>query len=389
MRRRPCPVCRSDSPIPAAFVGMAKTSGCDLSHETGSCQKCSMAYAFMAPSEEDLSTHYKSLSKYSGPSGGMTVSGLDLARFEWLSAIVSDLSPKGLLLDVGCGSGGLLRRLSSPPIPGLSLAGTDPSEHLGLVDAGSATLSTGFGVSSWKGGRPSAIVMAATLEHMEDPVAELRLAREALLDGGFLVVEVPDISFPGSSGPFEPFGEFSGEHLQFFTGDTLSMALAVAGFETRRLFKSPWPDGSASVCAVATPSARPVFTARPTEDAIVAYSRKSLALFSGSVELAADFLSDGKPWTLRCAGALAAKTVHALSLLGIPEPSIVIDSNPNLAGTFLGQAPVMPPGTTPVGKAVLASFRADRAIFDEWQKSHPQTPMLRPFSRQFLFGENA
>ncbi len=111
---------------------------------------------------------------------------LGTAPLERLAAL-----PAGRLLDVGCGRGDLgawfVRR-------GWVVVGVEPSQDACAVassrgvDARAGTLAD----VALEAGAFDAVVFRQSLEHVTDPVGDLRRAREALGDGGVVIVSVPN-----------------------------------------------------------------------------------------------------------------------------------------------------------------------------------------------------
>jgi SAM-dependent methyltransferase len=99
--------------------------------------------------------------------------------------------PGGRLLDVGCGRGDLGAWLIGR---GWSAVGVEPSAQACAVarsrgvDARSGTLAQ----VRLRPGAFDAVVFRQSLEHVSDPLADLRRARAALREGGALIVSVPN-----------------------------------------------------------------------------------------------------------------------------------------------------------------------------------------------------
>lgn len=138
--------------------------------------------------------------------------------------------PAGRLLDVGCGRGdlgaGFVRR-------GWSVVGIEPSEQ-------ACAAARSRGVHAHPGtladvhldrAKYDAVVFRHSLEHVSDPVGDLRRARELLRDGGVAIVTVPNFGcwqsrrFEGCWFPLD-----LPRHRSHFNAGALRAVLARAGF---------------------------------------------------------------------------------------------------------------------------------------------------------------
>lgn len=143
----------------------------------------------------------------------------------------------GVLLDVGCGSGGFLRELRRDPR--WRGVGVDISAHALAVAAGQ-------GVPVWRGdldaarGPFDAATLWDVLEHVPDPLKTLRALRGLIRPGGALVLSTPN----GPSLQAALWGAWWAgwdppRHLHLFTPATLDRALAAAGFTPGRRLALP------------------------------------------------------------------------------------------------------------------------------------------------------
>jgi len=154
------------------------------------------------------------------------------AEFRRRLRVVQAAGGHGMLLDVGCASGALLREAERA---GFTASGIEPSAEMAEL----AAARTGCPVRA--GSIEAALVAAArydvitlfdVLEHLVDPVPVLRKLQLGLMPGGLLAVTVPDFGglWARVSGPRWPFVT-PWEHLLYFTRRTLRAALCTAGFQ--------------------------------------------------------------------------------------------------------------------------------------------------------------
>jgi len=158
-------------------------------------------------------------------------------------ADVLQLLPAGArrVLDVGCSNGevGLdLKLRGSVAVTGVEL---DPdmaaaaSTRLDKVFCGTAEAF--FDDQAYVTDRYDAIIMADVLKHMPDPWRVLRVARERLTDGGFILISLPNVRhfdtivnlvFRGVW-PYRDRGIHDRTHLRFFTWINITQLLHGAG----------------------------------------------------------------------------------------------------------------------------------------------------------------
>lgn len=139
---------------------------------------------------------------------------------------------QGRLLDFGCGSGSFLRRMQQQ---GWQVAGLDlsPQAVRNACQQGLRVLLGSLPHPELAPASFDTITMWHSLEHVHEPLAVLRAARQLLVSGGRLVVSVPNLD----SLAFRWFGRhwFGLElprHLTHFTPWTLRLMLYRAGFKT-------------------------------------------------------------------------------------------------------------------------------------------------------------
>lgn len=150
-----------------------------------------------------------------------------------LEAIEKFVPTRGRLLDVGCALGFFMEAATRR---GWLVAGVDISEHatsyardeLGL-DARTGTLQS----LPFESGAYDVVTAWDVIEHVTDPVGELRAMRRLLRAGGLLVLSTPDIGSRLAKLTKSRWMGFklAEEHLVYFDRDTVEKALAHAGFE--------------------------------------------------------------------------------------------------------------------------------------------------------------
>ena len=217
---------------------MAVCAGHDFSSPILGCDSCGCAYAGKSLSPADLSRYYSALSKYDTIRSLGDISSMDRERARMAADFVMpglDLSAR--LLDVGCSTGMFLRTLRDR---GLRHAtGIDPA-----ADAPEAARKL-FGISVVQAqaetyrdyGSHDLICLMAVLEHVLQPAALVQEIGRQMRQGAALLIEVPDAGAfdrPEDSGPFEPFGEFSNEHINFLSIGDIGHIAHAAGLTVVR-----------------------------------------------------------------------------------------------------------------------------------------------------------
>ena len=241
------------------------------------CARCGLIRTDPAPTEEALRDYYQAYAEHMAAAGRAVMSDAEtLARAQTDVADLERFHRPGRLLDIGCGGGHLLRAAAQR---GWQVFGTEMGEaviaalrrefgceHIQPADAGMRDLpgvpaeaangrrvgescSGGAAVAAanavgptWAGGTPApplpaafrsfdAIVLRHVLEHLRDPGAMLRRARELLVPGGVLLCEVPDVNALRIRLRHRPLmGQL---HLWHFGARSLRAFLGHCGFEVR------------------------------------------------------------------------------------------------------------------------------------------------------------
>jgi 2-polyprenyl-3-methyl-5-hydroxy-6-metoxy-1,4-benzoquinol methylase len=210
------------------------------------CVDCGHGYVWPVPSTDFLSSIYRDDDYYQGgrDSIGFTdYASLEPARRRMFSRHLARIESEtrvGRVLDVGCANGDFLKVARSR---GWQVLGADPSVARAQVEAaGIQLVGTTVQDADVEEGSLDAITFWDVLEHVTDPVADLTRARKLLKPQGVLALTVPDSSntLARVSGR-RWFGyKTAGEHLQFFTGESLAKAFAKAGLTLRVRHATAW-----------------------------------------------------------------------------------------------------------------------------------------------------
>jgi SAM-dependent methyltransferase len=145
-----------------------------------------------------------------------------------LRSLLGDSHAGERVLDLGCGTGGILRDL----MPDCRCYGMDRSE-LGLRicrDRGSTSLTRGdLREIPFRSGSFDTVLMMDVIEHLDDDEGFLRRAAELLADGGRIVVSAPAFQWLWSQHD-ETF-----QHRRRYTARSLARVIRRAGLVPERL----------------------------------------------------------------------------------------------------------------------------------------------------------
>ena len=229
------------------------------------CTKCGLARLSPQPEGEELSAYYPK--HYWFEPDGSLAGWLEeryrrLLLRDHLRFIVQALRTSGAagaVLDVGCGGGLLLALLRDR---GFRVLGLDASEEA----AGVAWKRNGVPVfvgdlahAPLRNGTSAVVSMYHVVEHLPDPEAYLRAARELLVPNGRLIVQVPNIR----SWQFHILGSrWNGadvpRHLHNFRPKDLRRLLESCGFAIVREKHFSWRDNPAGLATSLAPRLEPV-----------------------------------------------------------------------------------------------------------------------------------
>jgi SAM-dependent methyltransferase len=228
----PCPICESDAALRRLTT--------DRERNIVVCRSCDLAFVSPQPDESYLSAIYQeSYFSRGEPGTGYQDYG---ALSELLTRIavknmatISELRPtRGRLLDVGCATGEFLGVANSE---GWAAYGVElsPDGRRACVEKGLSVVGDRL-VDLPTEPAYDVVTYWDVLEHVTNPVAELRAAHARLAPGGLFATTMPNFGSLRSRLQRGRWWAFysSREHLFFFSRRSLTAALDKAGFQVVR-----------------------------------------------------------------------------------------------------------------------------------------------------------
>ncbi|OGW29176.1 MAG: hypothetical protein A2X59_08165 [Nitrospirae bacterium GWC2_42_7] len=149
---------------------------------------------------------------------------------------------KGTLLDVGCGNGSFILGIHNDWLLDGKIKGVGTDIDSAAVDEAKnneidASIADS-GTLPYQDRSFDIITMKHSLEHMHNPLKTLREAWRVTKDGGYIIIEVPNIE---SLGPRLFRDKWSAidapRHLYHFNPATLSLLVSKAGFDIEDIYK--------------------------------------------------------------------------------------------------------------------------------------------------------
>lgn len=370
---RSCPVCGSEiheilyEQRFAEFAAGSITDG----YYVVACRKCGMCFASGLPDPDRFSLYYDESSKYDLSAEGAELSRFEAGRYteeaQFIAAHVADRARP--VLDVGTATGGLLAALRDAGFT--SVHGVEPSEGAARVARelhGLDVIAGEIQAAKVWGPGFSVVSLVAVLEHLVDPRGTLRDAGELLAPEGMLYLVVPDAA-RFADYLDAPYQQFSVEHINYFTRDSLANLIASAGFgvSVERAFVVEQSD-DANGPAIEMLCRRTDRDFEPAPDSNGVHELRRYITWSAEKESAviakiselADEQSRIYVW------GTGTNALHLLASSRLAECNIAafLDSNPHYTGKRLAGRTVLAPGDVKVLDApiIVASAVSQTAI---------------------------
>lgn len=214
------------------------------------CDDCDYGSLMPRPTPSELASFYQVDDYYTHQApqhgrAGRTLADRLLTRLAWSIDRRRDVElqasglerygirPPGALCDIGCGNGGLLRRMATA---GFTVVGVEP-------DADACRAATAGGMRVVRGSaedlppeiataRFDAVTMMHVLEHALDPLAAVENAARLLAPGGVFLVETPNNGCSGARAAGTHWRWLDvPRHVNFFTVRSLAAVCERAGLE--------------------------------------------------------------------------------------------------------------------------------------------------------------
>ncbi len=232
---RPCPVCCSDIKKLLYRQRFSCLSEGSLlkGYDVVVCMDCGFGFADRIPGQKAFAYYYRNMSKYDYQERGGRESMRDEKRFEETAALIRHFLPdqNAVIIDIGCSTGGLLFKIKQLGFP--NVIGIDPSPLSALSAKalyGIHVLNASFDELSVLTQPADFVILVGVLEHLRDLNEAVEEICKILADYGQLYIEVPDVSFFANV-PDAPFQQFSLEHINFFSVQSLTNLMERKGFK--------------------------------------------------------------------------------------------------------------------------------------------------------------
>lgn len=348
-----------------------------------------MVYANPAPDPVAMDHYYATELEFRSESVSGSTESVPLPwevdRLTGVADLIADVIPyrQARVLDIGCGNATLLAQLRARGFH--ETVGIDPSRA--AIEAGRRLqLDTRQGTLANLPpdlGMFDLVILSHVLEHLSDPDEALSRCLALLRPNGVVYVEVPDAS-RFSDFVQLPFIEFNTEHVNYFSGASLSRLAARRGLECIRLDQKvfslqpgiDYPGVSGFFRA-----ARPKLGGARDDDlpeAVRSYVRASTELvgwIDRNLEIA---LAGAREVAVRALGNVAW-TLLAVTHLAELQVVAYLDGSPSKKRLTIAGCAVLDPGTpmradVPV---VVLSLQHEESIVREINASDPERRIVR------------
>lgn len=359
---------------------MATVDGRDLSYRVCRCTRCGFNYAADLARPATYEAYYRELSKYDVPRMGNFPSPLEEYRaLATLNLCRPHIPADAAIADIGCGRGALLHFFHS--------AGYQQVYGLDPAPASAASLGIGPVLQGTIGDAPQKlpfdkldlICLTGVLEHLPELHQDMARLTEALAPQTRVLIEVPALERFACTA-MEPFGEFSLEHLQYFSRDALVGLMTSIGYAPLAIEIVALQGACDSLFGLFARSDSVLPEEGASSESGGALERYIEASQNSMDAVLASLAAAPANFALYGAGSHSARLIPMLDGLGLlSRIRCIVDGNENLQGKKLGAFTVQAPDVLdaePELPVLISSFNAQGAIARALSARHPQRPLL-------------
>lgn len=354
---------------------LAKIDDLLMGYSVAHCKQCGFNFADKLPSVSVYEKYYASLSKYDVVLPKNSISAIDKYRAEQaVNFVKSHIHLSDLIVDIGCGSGTLLKQFQEQNFS--YIRGVDPAPNAPVLARATHGLDC-VETATLQQAVPNVVEQAdlvclmGVLEHLPALREDIKSIAAALNEHAKVLVEVPAAeSFMNED--FEPFGEFSIEHIQYFTMQSLVTLFSKSGMNVVDTSIMKLEHGT-------TDSLMCLFEKNTKKDKTLQYehdnkhyqldnyineSRSKLRGVLDKIKRSAT-----RPLIIFGAGSHTARLIPYLMESNIDERVVgVVDNNINLQGKIIERWLVTSPqdliSQHPDALLIISSFRSQHSLND-------------------------
>ena len=366
---RRCPICgghQRDLLFQQRFSVLSAGSLMD-GYDVVICKDCGFCFADYLPNQSSFDIYYREMSKYEHQDRSGQPSEFETNQFPVLAQFIQDHIPdlQSRIFEIGCANGGLLNALKQKGYQ--YVLGVDPSplcaqnaKQLYQIKVLTNSLSD----INMEIGPFDFIILVAVLEHIKDLAEALTKIYDLLSPNGKLYIEVPDVT-QFTSSLDAPFQEFSIEHINFFSPESLTNLMGINGFSAEFSSQTAYEQtdthtGYAIRMVFQKNKGDEQYSLKPdriTRSSVIKYITSSHEV-ENRIHKTVDKLVDNQ--TPLIVWGVGTHTQRLLATSRLISAKIVayVDSNPNYQNKLLNGIPIMSPDSL-VGKSepILVSSR--------------------------------
>jgi SAM-dependent methyltransferase len=377
---RHCPACGEDNAVPIYLNRMAPIADIDMSYRVCRCIECGFSYAADLPKADTYTDYYQTLSKYDVVDSAIDIPAHDKIRIRTAVELCQPhICANTIITDIGCGFGALLEGFRFAGYSNIHGIDPAPDAHLlakklfGIADIQTGFLKDAEHLLPLK--NTGLLCLTGVLEHLPRLYEDVERILRHLPITAKVFIEVPALEHFTQTG-MEPFGEFSLEHVQYFSKDSLKRFMSRFGF-------SPAFQSIVEIPGLATDSLFSLFVRGntntnespplETEIGLSSYVLHSEALLESALSRITSVIPER--FLVYGAGSHTARLIPKLSQFGLEERIMgVIDSNRNLYGKRIGNHTIHSPQFLEQCRGLpvlISSHNAQQAIARQLHSKHP------------------